>query len=134
MTKEDKQDEKLVHYEQPNEDKSDYTSQRTYEKESTDRRDFLRKAGTAVVVGLSGVLLGKTALADGIDGGIDKLVGDEGGLKRVTEGYSASSNECHPDCGPHCYPECQPPICYPDCTPNCWPNCDPNEECKPLLR
>ncbi|MBI4453934.1 twin-arginine translocation signal domain-containing protein [Candidatus Woesearchaeota archaeon] len=125
------EDEKQSHYEQP---ETDYTPQ------STDRRDFIRKAGTAVVVGLGGILLGKTASADSID----EIIGDESEsnteFKKVTESYSGMTN-----CDPPCYPNCSPPTpppgpcvpnctpCQPDCTPsNCTPKCGPcPPECHP---
>ncbi|MBI4453933.1 twin-arginine translocation signal domain-containing protein [Candidatus Woesearchaeota archaeon] len=132
----DNKQEKQVQYKQPDEVKPDYTPQRTYEEKSSDRRDFLRKAGTAVVVGLGGILFGKTALADGIDGGIDKLVGDEEGLKRVTNSYDGNNgledNEkvtcgtfrdtCTPD---YCKPNYEKVMCGPAEKGGCAPEVAP---------
>lgn len=140
MQKEDKKDEQRVSYELPaKEDQNaqhtaDYTPQTTYEQQSTseretsDRRGFLKRTGTAVVVGLGGILFGKKVLAESID----EIVGEEEGLKKVTNGYDKISQDrggCYPErpCGPeiHCEPNCHPNNkCHPECVPHKENNTD----------
>ncbi len=126
------QDEK--HAEQPNYDpKPDKTPPENYSAETNLRRKFLK---TAIAIGLGGILIGKKALAEGLE----KLTGESteySELRRVTGYYSEKehNSECKPDntCSPYCKP-CDPSDCHP-CYPNCQPGCDPcNPNCPPNNR